>query len=65
MTLFKLTAPRSMGKIPQGFTLQVSSAGYGNPSPKEVESALKGAGFTDSSSLSWCSPGNWKVEKMS
>ena len=65
MSLYKLTAPRTMGKIPQGFTLQVPSAMSGNPSPKEVEAALKSAGFTDTSSLSFSSSGNWRVERIS
>jgi len=65
MSLFKLTAPRSMGKIPKGFVLQVpSSSAGGSPSSREVETALKNAGFTDSSSLSFSSSGNWKIEKI-
>ena len=65
MSLFKLTAPRSMGKIHKGFVLQVpSSSAGGSPSPREVETALKYAGFTDPSSLSFSSSGNWEIEKI-
>ena len=65
MSLYKLTATKSMGKIPKGLTLQVPSALTGNPSAKEVENARKSAGINDSQSLSWSSPGNWNVERIS
>lgn len=64
MYCFKLKAPRTMGKIPKGFELQVPSAHSGRPFPDEVEAALKRAGFTDGISLSYKSAGNWEVKEM-
>lgn len=64
MHLFKLTAPRSNGKIPKGFTLQVVSPSM-RPSSKEVIEALKREGFTDSSSLSQTSGNFWIIERIS
>lgn len=61
---YRLTAPRSMAKIPKGYVLQVVSSSSPNPNVADVEKALKAAGFTDSFSLSYRSPGNWKVEKL-
>ncbi len=61
---YKLTAPRSMGKIPKGFVLQVASCCTARPNSDEVRTALMAAGFTDQSSLGYCSSGNWKVEQV-
>lgn len=63
MYLYTLTAPRSMGKIPKGFTIQVPSGSTAGPSSQEVKNALQAAGINDPSSLSFSSYGNWKVER--
>lgn len=64
MYCFKLKVPRTMGKIPKGFELQVPSAHSGHPSADEVEKALKIAGFTDMNSISYKSSGNWEVKQL-
>lgn len=61
---YLLIAPRQMGKIPQGFHLQVPSDVSPSPNVKDVEEALKRAGFNDTQSLSYRSPGNWKCQKL-
>ena len=53
-----------MGEIPEGYVLQVVSRNTGGPQADEIEAALKRAGFTDSLSLSYRSPGNWKIKEM-
>ena len=60
---YKLTAPRTMGKIPKGFVMQVPSSCTSSPTANEIESMLKCMGFTDRVSLSYKSSGNWKVER--
>ena len=52
-----------MGQIPEGFILQVVSGNTGGPQADEIEAALRRAGFTDSQSISYRSPGNWKIKE--
>lgn len=64
MKAYLVRAPRWMGEIPEGFVLQVVSSNTGGPQADEIEEALKRAGFTDSLSLSYRSPGNWRIKEM-
>jgi hypothetical protein len=64
MKAYLVRAPRWMGEIPEGFILQVVSRNTGGPQADEIEEALKRAGFTDSLSLSYRSPGNWQIKEM-
>lgn len=61
---YRLTAPRQLGKVPQGYQLQVPSNTSPSPNPEDVREALKRAGFDDYGSLGYCASGNWKCEKM-
>lgn len=63
MKTYIVKARRLMGKIPEGFILQVVSSNTSGPQASEIEEALKRAGFTDWDSLSWRSPGNWKIKE--
>lgn len=63
-TCYKVTAPKSMGKIPKGFSMQVVSSSSFVPERSEIERALKAAGFTEISEWSWASPGNWEIMKL-
>ena len=64
MPVYKLTAPRNMGKIPKGFCIQVPSQMVSKPNAHEIEKAIIQAGFTDRDSIGYRSPGNWIVEKI-
>ena len=64
MKAYLVRSPRWMGEIPEGFVLQVVSRNTSGPQADEIEAALKRAGFTDSMSLSYRSPGNWQIKEM-
>lgn len=53
-----------MGKIPKGFVIQVASATSPTPNSSDVENAIINAGFSDLSSRSYKSSGNWEVRKL-
>jgi hypothetical protein len=61
MPTYKLIASRNMGKI---YVLQVVSHCSSNPAPEEIRNILKTLGFTDRTTLSYASSGNWIVEKI-
>ncbi|WP_294598936.1 hypothetical protein [uncultured Rikenella sp.] len=61
---FKLTAKRTLGKIPKGFVIQVPSQSLSAPTALEVEKAIIRAGFDDSLSRGYQASGNWIVEKL-
>ena len=64
MPTYKLIASRNMGKIKKGYVLQVVSHCSSNPAPEEIRNILKTLGFTDRTTLSYASSGNWIVEKI-
>ena len=64
MPTYKLIASRNMGKITKGYVLQVDSHCSSNPAPEEIRNILKTLGFTDRTTLSYASSGNWIVEKI-
>lgn len=64
MKTFKLTAKRTLGKIPKGFIIQVPSQSLSTPTALEIEKAIIQAGFDDSLSRGYRASGNWKVEKL-
>lgn len=64
MKAYLVRAPRLMGKIPEGYILQVVSSNTGGPQADEIEAAIRRAGFTDSMSLSYRSPGNWRIKEI-
>lgn len=62
-SVYKLTAPRDLGQIPEGFELTVyTNCNY--CAPEDVEEALKRAGFTDYASLSYRCSGNWICKQI-
>lgn len=62
-SIFRLTAPRKLGQIPEGFVLTVhTDCNYCDQD--DVAEALKRAGFTDYDSLSYKSSGNWLCEQI-
>lgn len=64
MKTYLVKSPRWMGNIPAGLILQVPSTRTSGPHADEIEDALKRAGYTDSLSLSYRSPGNWEIIEM-
>ena len=64
MKAYKVQAPRTLGRVPEGFILQVASNNTAGPQGKDIERALRAAGFTDFSSLQYSAPGNWKISAM-
>lgn len=64
MKTYLVRSPRWMGEIPEGYILQVGSRNTAGPQADEIEAALKRAGFTDSLSLSYRSPGNWEIKEI-
>ena len=62
-SIYKLTAPRSMGQIPEGFELTVYT-NCNNCASEDVEEALKRAGFTDYESLKYRHSGNWICKQI-
>lgn len=65
MALWKVVAPSDLTpNIPKGFSMQVVSNSTGGPNRSEIEEALKRNGITDFNSITWASPGNWKITKV-
>ena len=62
-SVYKLTAPRRMGQIPEGFELTVYT-NCNNCAAEDVEEALKRAGFTDYESLRYTCSGNWICKQI-
>jgi hypothetical protein len=48
----------------EGYTFMVPSQYHNEPSAEEIKRTLISLGFTDTATLSYCSPGNWKIKKM-
>ncbi len=61
MTTYRLTAPRKMGTVPEGFSFTVATGSNCGPSNDEIRRALKPYGFDPQGSVSF---GNWKSEKL-
>ena len=64
MPLYKLTAPRQFGDMPQGYEFQVSSSTFPTPNVQDVEKEIARLGF-NKQAQSYKSPGNFKVERVS
>jgi hypothetical protein len=63
MPVYKLTAPRKYGDMPQGYTFQVVSRSSPNPDMKEIEAEIARLGFNHDAQT-YRSSGNWKIEKV-
>ena len=64
MALYKLTAPRQFGDMPEGYEFQVPSASTPTPNAEDVEKVIEGLGF-NKQAQSYKSSGNFKVEIIS
>jgi hypothetical protein len=61
MPAYRITAPRDMGKICQGFEFTINSPSS-DPS-HEIKDYLNRMGYEKEAQQYWSS-GNWKVEKL-
>ena len=64
MQTYLVQAPSLRGRIYQGYTFQVMCSSTGGPNATDIKEALIALGFTDTRTLSYCSPGNWIIKKM-
>ena len=64
MKTFLVQNPITRGKMIKGYTFMVPSQYSNLPSAAEIKQALISLGFTDTTTLSYCSPGNWKIKEM-
>ena len=63
MQVYRLVAPRRMGRIPEGFEMMVYT--YCNYCDvDDVKESLKRFGFTDDDSPSYASSGNWRCTRI-
>ena len=62
--VYRVIAPKKMGKLPKGFVLQVPTNSNGKPTVSDIKEALIRVGFNDQETLGWSSPGNWDIEAM-
>ena len=64
MQTFLVQTPATRGRMIKWYTFIVPSQYDNLPSAEEIKQAMISMGYTDTTTLSYCSPGNWKIKKM-